>query len=205
MTPDHLIWFRSLHYGATSVCLWWVILESGQLHVKAELVTEKYLISTLAHAIRHQTRVLRAPHIRYTVALAEQLVGKTQKGDDGETVADTFRANGLIVRPTSHDPIQGWTRVSELFGLRPDGRPWVTIDPRCEALQRAVTNAISDPADPQNVVESPTDQALRALRVGAMSRPAPRPLQPIPMPKNAVGHLLDACRAGADKSSLAWR
>lgn len=202
---DTRVWFRSLHYSTTSVCLWWVILENGQLHIKAELVVTKTLISTLTTAIRRRTKDLKIPSVRYTVALAEQMIGTTQKGDDGDTVADTFRANGLIIRETSHDPIQGWTRVSELFGMRPDGRPWLTIDPSCEALQRALTNAVSDPADPQTIIESPTDQPLRALRVGAMSRPAPRPLAPMPLPPNAVGHLLEECRRGSDDSRVAWR
>lgn len=203
MKKDERVWFRSLHYGGKHTCLWWVIQENGQLHVRAELVKPKCLISTLAQEIRRKTRELEIPSIHYTVALRVQMIGTTTKEDDGETVADTFRSNGLVIRETSHDPIQGWTRIAELLGQRPDGRPWLTIDPSCEALQRALTNAVSDPTDTESILDPA--EPLRALRVGAMSRPAPRPLQPLPMPKNAVGHLLEEARGGGrSKNLLAW-
>ena len=167
--------------------------------------------------MRQQTRALglrnreaddlesRAPFIRYTVALEEAMRGKTKDGDDGETRADTFRHNGIVIRESSHDEAQGWTRVAELLGVRPDGRPWLTIAPSCVQLIRALTNAVSDPNDEEMLLESANDQPLRALRIGAMSRPAPKPYAPSPLPKHAVGHLLEELRSGSSTNSLEWK
>lgn len=198
-------WFRSLHYGGTHVCLWWAVSPNGTLYIADELVHSKGLISDLCLALTKKTKALKIEQIRYTVADEETMLGKNKPGDEGETRADTFRHNGIRLRTTTHDPVQGWTRVRELFGLRPDKRPWLTIDPKCVVLIRALTNAVSDPQDEESVLESVTDQPLRALRIGAMSRPAPKPFKAPPLPKNAVGHLLEECRRGPITSGLAWR
>ena len=214
-SPD-VHWFRSLHYGGNHACLWWAILPDGGLHIPVELVKSKCLISDLALEMRKQTRALglterqdahdnRQPFIRYTVADATAMHGKSSKGDDGETRADTFRHNGIVIRESSHDEAQGWTRVAELLGVRPDGRPWLTIAPSCVQLIRALTNAVSDPNDEEMLLESANDQPLRALRIGAMSRPAPKPYAPSPLPKHAVGHLLEELRSGSSTNSLEWK
>lgn len=214
-SPD-VQWFRSLHYGGSHVCLWWAILPDGTLHIPRELVKGKCLISELSLAIRQITRSMgiaerpdahndRQSFIRYTVALSEQMIGKTKDDDDGETRADTFRNNGIVIREQSHDEAQGWTRVAELLGARPDGRPLLSIDPSCVQLVRALTNAVSDPNDEEVLLESANDQPLRALRVGAMSRPAPKPFQRPPLPKNAVGHLVEEIRSGLTRNTLEWK
>ena len=213
---EHTRWFRSLHYGGTHVCLWWAILPDGGLYIPCELVRGKGLISDLAKDIRQETRRLglaerqdadnaHQPYIRYTVADELAMIGKTNKDMEGETRADTFRANGIIIRESSHDEAQGWTRVSELLGTRPDGRPWLTISPSCVQLVRALTNAVSDPNDPEVLLESANDQPLRALRIGAMSRPAPKPSDKPKLPPNAVGHLLEEIRSGYVSNSLEWK
>lgn len=214
-SPD-VQWFRSLHYGGTHVCLWWAILPDGGLHIPVELVKGKCLISELAKDIRVQTRQLglmeradhdnpRQPFIRYTVALEEAMRGKTRDGDEGETRGDTFRHNGIIIRESSHDEAQGWTRVGELLGTQPDGRPLLTIAPSCVQLIRALTNAVSDPNDEEMLLESANDQPLRALRIGAMSRPAPKPYARPPLKPNAVGRLLDELRVGTSTNTLEWK
>lgn len=203
-TPD-LIWFRSLHYGGTHVCLWWAVFPNGTLHIASELVRSKGVISALCMAIRQETRRLKIPAVCYTVADTVTMSGIQKPDMEGETRADTFRHNGITIRESTHDPIQGWTRIRELLGVRPDGRPWLTIDPHCTHLIRALTTAVSDPHDEELVQESATDQPLRALRIGAMSRPAPKPFQKPPLPKNAVGHLVQELRNSGQTSSLAWR
>ena len=214
---EHTRWFRSLHYGGTHVCLWWAILPDGGLYIPCELVRGKGLISDLAKDIRQETRRLglserpdhdnpHQPYIRYTVADEAAMIGKTNKDMEGETRADTFRANGIIIRESSHDEAQGWTRVSELLGTRPDGRPWLTISPKCVQLVRALTNAVSDPNDSEMLLESANDQPLRALRIGAMSRPAPKSSDRPVLPPNSAGKLLEEIRSGGTASnSLEWK
>ena len=213
----HVQWFRSLHYGGTHVCLWWAILPDGGLYIPLELVRGKGLIADLAKDIRQETRRLglaerpdhdnpHQPYIRYTVADELAMVGKTGKDIEGETRADTFRANGIIIRESSHDEAQGWTRVSELLGTRPDGRPWLAISPKCVQLVRALTNAVSDPNDSEMLLESANDQPLRALRIGAMSRPAPKSSDKPVLPPNSAGKLLEEIRSGGTASnSLEWK
>lgn len=187
--------FRSLHYGfadpESTICLWWAMIPDGRLHVRAELRLQHKTIEQLAAEIRQKTRHLKMEPIRYTVA-DEANIGK--EDGDGETPAETFRKNGVSLLVIKPDPIQGWTRVRELFGLRPDGLPWLTINPSCERLQKALTSATQQKHDPTDIAPFANDQPLRALRVGAMSRPAPKYAAKAPLPKNAVGHLVEDLR-----------
>jgi hypothetical protein len=180
-----------------------------------ELIAERGLISTLSRDIRLATRGLglyetqdekfpELPFVRYTVGWEVAMRGKS-RDKEGETRLDTFRHNGIIIREVMHDEAQGWSRVAELLGTFPDGRPMLTIAPSCVHLVRALTNAVSDPNDPELLMESTNDQPLRALRLGAMSRPAPKPFEPPPLPKKAVGHLLNECRAALEPSGgIEW-
>lgn len=203
-SPD-VAWFRSLHYGARHVCLWWAVLPDGALHIADELIKPKCLISELALAIKQRTRALGIDRVQYTVALQEAMRGKQRKGDSGETRAETFRDNGVVVREIGFDEAQGWTRIGELLGPRLDGKPFLTISPKCKELVRALTNAVSDPKDDELVLASANDQPLRALLVGAMSRPSPKPFEKPPLPKNAVGHLLEEARRGNSGNTLEWK
>lgn len=203
--PPDTWWFRALHYSGPHVVLWIAVLPDGALHVRHELQRERGLISSLCADIRSETKRLNVT-ARYTVAFKPQILGKTKKTDDGETRTDTFRKNGVPIREVTHDPIQGWTRICELLALRPNGSPYLSIDPRCAFLIRALTNAVSDPTNTEDVLPSAHEQALIALRVGVMSRPSPSPFVTPPLPKNAVGHLLNDCRnQGRSHGKLAWR
>ncbi len=203
-SPD-VVWFRSLHYGPVTHVLWWAILPDGRLHVRSELQQMKPLLSTLAQSIRVHTSDLKLKAIRYTAVDRATVSGHADKKSDGETRIDTLRGYGLSVRELSHDPVQGWTRIGELLGLRRDGRPWLSIHPSCELLIRALQNAVSDPSDLEAVQASQHDPPLIALRIGAMSRPAPKPFAMPALPKNAVGHLLEEARKGTSRSGLAWK
>lgn len=200
-----IVWFRALHYGGPHLCLWIAILPDGALHVRSERHWLRGVIGAVARDMRSQTAALGIPAVRYTVAESAQMIGK-ESDDYGETRLDTFRANQISIRTQTHDPIQGWTRITELLATRPDGRPWLTVDPSCEHLIRALTTAVSDPSSTEEVLAFPDDQALRALRVGVMSRPTPKLFEKPPLPKNAVGRLLEECRTGGEeKRWLVWR
>ena len=206
LTSSDVAWFRALHYGGPHVCLWIAILPDTSLHVRLECWLERSVISKFADAMRSEGRRLGIEKVKYTVADRLQLRGKAID-DTGETRADTFRRNQIVIRETTHDPIQGWTRIQELLGRRPSGQPWLTIHPSCVHLISALTQAVSDPTNPEDVQSFANDQALRALRVGVMSRPAPNPKTKPPLPKEAVGRLLDAVRRGERTSGqlIQWR
>jgi hypothetical protein len=197
-TPE-ITWFRSLHYGGTHAVLWWAILPNGVLHLRSELV-QPGLIRDLATAIKARTRRLSIEAIRYTVADHEAMSGTTKRTDDGETRADTFRANGITIRESTHDVAQGWTRIAELLGLH-----LLSIHPSCAATIRALSTAATDPTDAELIQASGHDPILNALRMGAMSRPAPKPDAKRELPKNAVGRLVDEIRSGSHEVTLAWK
>ncbi len=202
--PPDTWWFRALHYSGPHVVLWIAVFPDGALHVHRERQMERGTIGAVCAAIRQNTTHLDIT-ARYTAAFKPQLLGTTKPSDDGDTRADTFRKHGVPSRELTHDPRQGWTRIGELLALRPTGTPALTIDPGCTYLIRALTNAVRDPANTEDILSSPQEQALIALRVGVMSRPAPTPFRKPPLPKEAVGHLLNDLLRDATKSRVAWR
>src|ERR1041384_4311291 len=119
MMPD-VWWFRSLHYGFSdpnaNLVLWWAQLPDGRLHIRAEQRRQNYTIALLARDLRLRTTELGFESIRYTVT-DEASIGK--EDGDGETRAETFRANHIPLLVSKIDPEQGWTRVIELLGRRP--------------------------------------------------------------------------------------
>lgn len=213
-TSADLAYFRSLHYGfadpTATFVLWWSIALDQRVRVIAEARYQQMTIQKIADAMKARTRELsyqlltakereagETLAIRYTVA-DETNIGS--EDSDGESRAETFRKNGIPLNLIKPDPVQGWTRVRELLGLRPDQQPWLTIDPSCEFLIRALVSAVQDKTDPEDVLPFGNDQPLKALRVGAMSRPAPKWTETPPLPKGAIGHLVNDLRT-PDKSS----
>lgn len=212
--PTDRVWFRSLHYGfadpGCTICLWWWIWPDRRLHVRSELRAQGHTIEQLAQSIRRRTRELGAVRyedrreqslIKYTVA-DEANIGKVD--DDGESRAETFSKCGVPLRVIAPDPVQGWTRVHELLGVRPDGRPWLTIDPSCTYLLKALPVAVQDDDNPDDMRPFAADQPLRALRIGAMSRPAPKYQERPELPPNAIGRVIDKLRLPSQQTSR-WR
>ena len=202
-----LIWhFRSLHYGYSSptatLCLWWEVFPTNSLHVRSELRVQNLTIESIVKAINARTAQLGITQARYTVA-DEANIGK-QDGD-GETTPQTFAKNRMPLRVIKPNPIQGWTRIRELLGTRPDGGPWLTIHPSCVYLIKAMEQAMQDASDPADVMAFDNDQPLRALRVGAMSRPAPKVADRPKLPPKAIGHLVEELRSGGNRNTLEWK
>jgi len=206
MIAKDLIWcFRSLHYGyatpTATICLWWEVFATNTLHVRAELRVQNLTIESIVAEVNKRSLVLGLKEIRYTVA-DELNVGK--EDGDGETTPQTFAKNRMPLRVIKPDPIQGWTRVRELLGTRPDGSPWLTIHPSCVYLIKAMGHAMQDASDPADIMAFGNDQPLRALRVGAMSRPAPKVAEKPKLPLKAVGRLVDELRSGSTGNTLEW-
>jgi hypothetical protein len=153
--------------------LWWRVLGDGRLHIAREFVHRYMTIPDICHNVHQITRALGITRVRYTVADKYSMGYRASDLDRGETRADLFGKHGVHVLPANHDRVQGFTRVRELFAMRPDGLPWLTLDPSCKYTIRALSAAISDRTNPEDVAEFEEDHPLSALRYGAMSRPAP--------------------------------
>lgn len=210
MTDEGRWYFRALHFGQhdpnASIVLWLAVFPDARLHVIHELRRQDTTIAALTRDVQTETRRLSLPReqIRYTCA-DEANIGK-EVLPDGESRADTFRHSGLSLRVLQVDPLQGWTRVKELLGLRPlDHQPWLTISPTCPYLIRALTTAVKADTNPDAVSEFANVQPILALRTAVMSRPAPKPYDKAPFPKGAVGHLVNDLRNPAPSTSIRWR
>ncbi|MGH7177796.1 MAG: hypothetical protein ACREJC_10480, partial [Tepidisphaeraceae bacterium] len=203
--PD-VQWFRSMDYGFMdpNVTYWWAILPDGGLHIKAEQRRQYMTISQLARDIKIQDRALGIQRVRYHVA-DKYSMGEQADDESPETRADVFRRHGIPVTTTNQSRETGWTRIREFLGLRPDGRPWLTIDPNCRYLLRSLAAAMSDKNRHEDIAPFKDDHPLDAIRIGAMTRTAPRGFVAPPLPKNAIGHLLREVQTGPTRSALAWR
>lgn len=206
--PPEPWYFRSLHYGYNTpdatIALWWRVEHDATLHIQHEWRAQQLTIAELAIQIRKETSDLAIEKIRYTAADIEN-IGKDDT--DGEARSTTFAKHKVPLRVLTIDPTQGWTRIRELLGKRPNGRPWLTIDPSCEYLVRAMGSAVQDASDAADVQDFGNIHPLLALRIGAMSRPAPNPKIEPAMPKEAIGHLVNELRAaaGAVSPAIRWR
>lgn len=196
-------WFRSFDYGYIhrGVCLWWAILGDGRLHIAREYVHQRTSIGQTCEEIHRITHELGIERVRYTVADKYSMghYHYASERNQGETRGDLFAHHGIPITTTDHDRHQGWTRVREFLALRPDGVPWLTIEPSCRFLIRTLASAVSAKHDPEDVEEFDGDDAIQALRYGAMSRPVPlvrTPLQPKP---GTAGHLLEQARRGVNR------
>lgn len=174
--PQRLQWFRSQDWGYhdPALCLWWVVLDDGHLHITREA---KWTGLTPIEAYRAHVQpgdeALGLPRPRTSIQTHASPDAFPRKGQTGETVPETARRIGWPWRPANNRRESGWMRVHALLRTAPDGTPWLTIDPSCKYLIRSLQTAVHDKND-VNDVSQHDDHALEALRYGAMSRPAPK-------------------------------
>lgn len=108
----------------------------------------------------------------------------SKKGEAGEWIGLTLMRHGFPVRRVSNDRKNGWQRVHEAFSLcphvecrskeYPNGRPWLTIHPRCRYLIRTIPLMVQKKDDPEDLDSDSDDHACDALRYLLMGglRPA---------------------------------
>lgn len=173
-------WFRSLvwqYHDPGGVVLWWRVAPTRHLHIAAEMPFERLDESEVVQKIKERDRQLRVnppfhATIRYTVGTPAIISTESKKpGFRGETIGDRLAHYGLVVVAADDDLLNGWKRVQSLLRLDPQGEPWLTIDPSCEQLSRAIPTGLRDEKHPDEVRTAAP--ALTALRYGAMSRPSP--------------------------------
>ncbi len=202
----NVTWFRSYDYGFQhpGCCLWWAILPDGRLHIAKNYKHQHLAIPIIANEFRRLTGELGVGRIRQTVADKFSMGSRTDD-TSGETRQETFEYNGIPIETADHDRRQAWTRIHELFALRSDGFPTLTMEPECRYLIRSISDAVSDKNDPEDVSRNMDDHGLAALRFGAMSQPSPRILGLPPLPPHAVGRDLRALQHRHQRSKFAFR
>ena len=170
----HWAWHSPLHTGAQAgACLWWKVRINQRLQLLEEVTFSHMHESLLCEMILAKDRRLLIPAIAYTVA-QPSLFPKNMKGYKGfigQYVAETLAFYGVPVIQADDDELNGWARVHALLRPSPDGEPWLMIAPSCETLIKALGTAMSEEKQPDEIADAAP--VLRALRYGAMTRPAP--------------------------------
>lgn len=177
MIASGLDWFASLDWGfnAPFVCLWWLCLPDGRLHIVREWKEAGVYAEDFAArfwTISRDDLGLERP--RYVVAGGDIANKSGIKGTKGESVKETLQYYRLPIRNADRDRKNGWYRVHELLRPSPYGTPWLTVDPSCTYLLRTLPAAPKDEDDEDEIdPHFSDDHGIESLRYGAMSRPSP--------------------------------
>lgn len=108
-----------------------------------------------------------------TIYADPSLAGTT--GQIGESYAMTFARHGVpLITKLSNNRPQGWQRVHEALGPckhpmcmsaeYPEGRPWLTVHPRCKYLTRTLPLMVQDENNPEDLDTDADDHACDATR-----------------------------------------
>jgi phage terminase large subunit len=174
--------FLSLDWGLGSpgCVLWWVCLPDGRYHIEQEYkfngeIGHKVYVKDVAGEIKRRCKALGLQRVPLCWVDPDITLNK---GQIGESIAETFQRHGVPTVKSNNDRINGWQRVYEMFRDAPDGTPWLTVDPGCKYLIRTVPLQMQDKNNPEDVNTHGDDHAADALRYGAMSRTMFLPTKP---------------------------
>lgn len=169
-------YFRALQFGyhREGFVLWLAVTSDRHVTVAAVLPLEKLNEDQIAARVFKLDRELNV-RPEFTVANPE-IFGHdpSEDGFSGQTIAETLGLYGLPVICGDADEVNGWKRVHAYLRPAPDTLPWLRVHESCELLIHALQNAMSKDDDPDQIAaDSPHLNALHALRLAVMSRPAP--------------------------------
>lgn len=184
--------FRSLSWGyhePGGCVLWWQVEDSRALHIAAELAFQQLDESELVAQVTATDRALGIRRVAYTVGTPAIVSALTPSGMQGETVGDRLGLYGMPIIAADDDRVNGWKRCHSLLRMSAYGVPWLTMDPSCAQLIRAMPTGLRADTDPDDVRDP--HPALTALRYGAMSRPAPEThVLPVVYPAGSPGAVM---------------
>ncbi len=192
-------YFRAMRFGyhREGFVLWIAVDSSRHMTVAAVLPLEKLNEDAIAARIFKIDRELNV-HPDFTVANPEIFGGDpSDAGFNGQTIAETLALYGVPVICGDDDALNGWKRVHAVLRSAPDLLPWLRIHESCEPLIHALQNAMCADADPDLIDdESPNLNALHALRLAMMARPAPEHAsQTTVYPEGTAGWYLERAKA----------
>lgn len=169
-------YFRGMQFGYAreGFVMWIAVDNSRHMTVAAVLPLEKLNEDAIAARIAKIDRELNV-HPAYTVANPEIFgAGPRDDGFSGQTIAETLALYGCPVICGDADEVNGNKRLHSVLRDAPNTLPWLRIHDSCTPLIHALQQAMSDEDDPDRLAkESPNVNALKALRLAMMSRPAP--------------------------------
>lgn len=102
----------------------------------------------------------------------------------GETIAETFRRNGVPMSAGDDDPINGPSRLRSWLDFEVNGLPAITFHAECKYLRKTLPTLTEDTKNPDEILDTPDAYPARGLMFYLMSRPAPaeKPETPTPQP-----------------------
>ncbi len=199
-------YFRALKFGyhQTGYVLWIAVEASRHLTVTAVLPLEKLNEDQVAARILKMDRELNV-RPDFTVANPEIFgADPSDEGFSGQTIAETLGLHGCPVICGDDDTVNGWKRLHACLRDAPDTLPWLRVHESCEPLIAAMQNAMSKDGDPDALDdESPNINALHALRLGVMSRPAPEFAGTTIYPVGTAGWMLEQAKKEGRQRALA--
>lgn len=169
-------WFGSLRWGFNDpgYFLLWAILPDRRLYVRGCLRLEQMNEDAAMRAAKTCCAECGVGIVPLTYANPEIFSKPVDDAVRGQSIAETLQYHGASLVEGDADDVNGWKRIHALLRESPHGSPWLRIHPGCEDLIHAIANAMSDDKDADVLdKQSPNRAALIALRLGAMSRPAP--------------------------------
>lgn len=119
------------------------------------------------------------------------------KNQRGETVSQTLSRCGLPISRGDDNTAAGWMRLRSWLTpivMRGVEAPSLIIHASCTRTIRALPTVVSDPKQPDEIIESPNAFPAHALRRFCMARPVPHPDAPVELPPDAIGHDVQAIR-----------
>lgn len=175
--PDGCLWFTSMDWGSNQPgCVgYYVVLPDRRIYRRAEIKFQHaHVVDVIALMKAREAELGITGKISYRMGdPAMGIASANSKKPHGESIADTFRANGIVMRPADNERVHGWTRCLQLLRKAPDGDPWFLVHSDCRYFIRTIAAACSDKSNPDDVDTTCDDHALDEWRYGMMSRPSP--------------------------------
>lgn len=165
--------FRSIDWGYNDPCAvyWHAVAPDKRVITYRELYINQTLASDIAKMIVDLTDPDEDVH--YTVASPDAWGKRGNDYAEGESIADTFQANGVRLTKADNSRIVGWQRMREFFKAAPDGQPYWQIFSNCQNLIRTLPILLHDDHKVEDVSDKVEDHAAESCRYALMSRPRP--------------------------------
>lgn len=178
---SHYKRFRSIDWGFNDPCcvLWHCVLPDGHVVTYKELYINETLASDVAKKV---VEMSEGENIDYTVVSPDMWAKRGNDSVHGESIAETFTNNGVVVIKADNNRIPGWQRIHEFLAVAPDGVPYWQVTNNCLNLVRTLPSLIHDDNKVEDVSDKCEDHCGESLRYGLMSRPRPHGVSRLTLP-----------------------
>jgi len=196
--PAECDWVGSLDWGfnAPGVFALWACLEDGHYHRAVELKFSQTPAPVVATQIWKLIKAMIPESARLRYIVADPSMWNKSGHGRGEAIAETLSRCRLPMRRGDNTRgANGWQQCHDLLRPAPDGRPWISVNPRCKYFLRTVPMLGQSPNDPDDLDTTGDDHAADDFRYFCNSRPSPTRRKAEQMPQQAIGRTLQDLRA----------